>query len=157
MATGQGNTWVLVADAHHARVFDVEDAGLMPLLRMTLHARPDGSAALEGGLPNEAPGHGAKTGGPEHGWTTGDYTPGEAEEHRFVHELVRVLERGLADTHFHHLVVVAPPKLLGMLRGGLTHGLAQRLAASTHKDWGHLPDAELAEHVRGLVEIWPQR
>ena len=91
------------------------------------------------------------------GWTTGDYTPGEAEEHRFVHELVRVLERGVADTHFHHLVVVAPPKLLGMLRDGLTRELAQRLRASTHKDWGHLPDGELTEHVRSLVEIWPQR
>ena len=157
MATGQGNTWVLVADAHHARILDVQDAGLVPRLRTTLHARPDGSAAIEGGRPNEAARHGAKTGGPEHGWTTGNYTPGEAEEERFAHELVHVLERGLADTHFQHLVLVAPPKLLGMLRGGLTHGLAERLAASTHKDWGHLPDAQLAEHVRGLVELWPQR
>jgi protein required for attachment to host cells len=157
MATGQGNTWVLVADAHRARIFDVEDAGLVPRLRTTLHARPDGSAAIEGGRPDNATGHGAKTGGPEHGWTTGDYTPGEAEEHRFVHELVRVLERGVADTHFHHLVVVAPPKLLGMLRDGLTRELAQRVRASTHKDWGHLPDGELTEHVRSLVEIWPQR
>jgi hypothetical protein len=44
-----------------------------------------------------------------------------------------------------------------MLRGGLTPELAQRLRASTHKDWGHLPDGELASHVRSLVEIWPQR
>ena len=43
------------------------------------------------------------------------------------------------------------------LRDGLTHELAQRLRASTHKDWGHLPDGELASHVRSLVEIWPQR
>lgn len=156
MATGQGNTWVLVADAHHARIFDVEDAGLVPRLRTTLHARPDGSAAIEGGRPNEAAGHGAKTGGPEHGWTTGNYTPGEAEEERFAHELVQVLERSLGDNLFHHLVLVAPPKLLGILRGGLTPELAQRLRASTHKDWGHLPDGELAEHVRGLVEIWPR-
>ena len=27
MATGQGTTWVLVADAHQARVLEVEDAG----------------------------------------------------------------------------------------------------------------------------------
>lgn len=157
MATDQGNTWVLVADAHHARIFDVEDAGLLPRLRMTLHARPDGSAAIESGRPDDAAGHGAKTGGPEHGWTTGDYTPGEAEEHRFVHELVRVLERGLNDTHFHHLVMVGPPKLLGLLRGGLTSTLAERLRASTHKDWAHLPDRELVEQVRGLVEIWSKR
>lgn len=156
MATGQGNTWVLVADAHHARILDVEDAGLMPRLRTTLHARPDGTASVEGGRPDQAAGHGAKTGGPEHGWTTGDYTPGEAEEQRFVHALVGVLERGLADTHFHHLVVVAPPKLLGLLRGGLTPPLAQRLRASTHKDWGHLPDGELVERARSLVEIWPR-
>jgi protein required for attachment to host cells len=157
MATGQGNTWVLVADAHHARIFDVQDAGLAPRLRMTIRARPDGSAAVVGGRPDEAAGHGAKSGGPEHGWTTGDYTPGEAEQQRFVHDLVHVLERGVSETHLHHLVLVAPPKLLGLLRGGLTRELAPRLRASMHKDWGHLPDGELAEHVRGLVEIWPQR
>ena len=36
MSTGQGTTWVLVADAHHARVLAVEDAGLPARLVTTL-------------------------------------------------------------------------------------------------------------------------
>ena len=38
MATGQGTTWVLVADAHRARVLSVEDAGLPARLVSTLQA-----------------------------------------------------------------------------------------------------------------------
>ena len=36
MATGQGTTWVLVADAHQGRVLEVEDAGLVPRLLTTV-------------------------------------------------------------------------------------------------------------------------
>jgi protein required for attachment to host cells len=156
MATGQGNTWVLVADAHGARIFDVEDAGLVPVLRTKLHAGKHGEALGAGGAPAEAAAHGAK---PRAGEKSAphDETRIEQEERRFAHELVRVLERGLADNHFKNLVLVAPPRLLGMLRETLTRGLADRLRGSTSKDWGHTADKELVEHVRPLVEIWPQR
>jgi protein required for attachment to host cells len=52
-------------------------------------------------------------------------------------------------------VLVAPPKLLGLLRDSLSRGLADRLRKSISKDWGHVPDAELPQYVRPLVEIWP--
>jgi protein required for attachment to host cells len=68
---------------------------------------------------------------------------------------VQTLERGAADNHFRHLVLVAPPKLLGLLRDSLSRGLADRLRKSISKDWGHVPDAELPQYVRSLVEIWP--
>jgi len=140
MSTGQGTTWVLVADARHARVLEVEDAGLLPRLRSTVNApEPEGLYRP-----------------PEHGWTHGpDPAPGE-DERRLAHTLVQALERGAADNLFRHLVLVAPPHLLGVLRESLPRGLAERLRASTAKDWSHVPDAELAGHVRPLVEIWPR-
>lgn len=140
MATGQGTTWVLVADARQARVLEVEDAGMLPRIRTTLNAPPP-----------EAPRR-----SPEHGWTHGDDPRPEHEERRFVRALVQALEQGEAANHFHHLVLVAPPKLLGMLREGLSRGLADRLRASLAKDWAHLPDSELPRHVQPLVEIWPR-
>src|SRR5678815_143258 len=138
MATGQGTTWVLVADARHARVLEVEDAGMLPRLRTTLNAPPP-----------EAPRR-----SPEHGWTHGDDPRPEHEERRFVHALVQALERGEAENHFRHLVLVAPPKLLGVLRESLSRGLADRLRASLAKDWGRVSDTELTQHARPLVEIW---
>lgn len=140
MSTGQGTTWVLVADARHARMLEVEDAGLPPRL---LSAVP--LPAPEG-----------KSHPPEHGWTNAPDPHPEHEQKRLAHALVQALERGAAENRFRHLVLVAPPHLLGVLRESLPRGLADRLRASTAKDWGHLTDAALAEHVRPLVEIWPR-
>jgi len=141
MATGQGTTWVVVADAHHARVLEVEDAGLVPRPRGTL--RPEGA-------------HGEHH-GPERGWSRGADPHPLEDERRFAHQIVQALEHGLAENHFRHLVLVAAPRMLGILRESLSRGLADRLRASTHADWGHVPDRELAELVRPLVQIWPER
>jgi protein required for attachment to host cells len=81
--------------------------------------------------------------------------PSDEAEHRFAKELVRMLERGLSEGAFQHLVLVAPPKLLGILRENLGRGLAARLRASEAKDYAHLADHELEPRVRELVRIWP--
>jgi len=139
MATGQGTTWVVVADSHHARVLEVEDAGMPPRQRSTVTAPPP--------RPHRSP---------EHGWTHGGDDPRPEEWHRhFVHLVVKALERGEAENRFRHLVLVAPPKLLGLLRDALSPGLADRLRASMAKDWPRVSDADLPELVRPLVQIWP--
>jgi len=153
--TGQGNTWVLVADAHQGQIFSVEDAGLPGTLRHTIRSRPDGAAHDESGdLPEVAdrPKHASA----HHGALKPSTDPSDEVQHRFAKELVRMLERGLAEGAFHHLVVVAPPKLLGILRENLTRGLAEKLRASEAKDYTKLPVRELEEHLRRLVRIWPE-
>src|SRR5271165_4040419 len=130
--TGQGNTWVVVADARQARILDVEDAGLPAKLRHTVHALPDGSARDESGdLPEVS--DRLKRASPHHGALRQTSDPSDEAEHRFAKELVRTLERGLVDNAFQHLVLVAPPKFLGILRENLSRGLAQRLRASEAK------------------------
>jgi protein required for attachment to host cells len=147
-------TWVLVADAHQARIFAVADAGLPPKLVHTIRATPEGLASDQRGdlpdvaeLPKRASSH--------HGALRSTGKPADEAEHRFARELVHKLERGLAENAFRHLVLVTPPKLLGILREALTRGLADRLRASEHKDYEHLTDRELEERVRPLVHIWP--
>ncbi len=140
MSTGQGTTWVMVADGHHARVLEVEDAGLPPRLRSTLKPpAPEGQHRS-----------------PEHGWTHREDPHPEHEERRLAHALVQALERGAAENQFRHLVLVAPPRLLGVLRESLPRGLADRLRTSIAKDWGHVADGELPQLVRPLVQIWPR-
>lgn len=140
MSTGQGTTWVLVADAHQARVLEVADAGLLPRLLMTVKPpAPEGQQRS-----------------PEHLWRHGDDPRAVHEEQRSVHALVQVLERGLADNQLRHLVLVAPPRMLGVLRESLPRGLSDRLRSSLAKDWGHVSDAELPQQTRPLVEIWPR-
>jgi len=140
MATGQGTTWVVVAEAHQARVLEVEDAGLVPRLLTTLKPpTPEGQQR-----------------NPEHLWRHGDDPRAAHEEQRFAHTLVQALERGVAGNQFRHLVLVAPPRMLGVLRDSLPRNLADRLRSSLAKDWGHVSDAELPQQVRPLVEIWPR-
>ena len=140
MATGQGTTWVLVADAHQGRVLEVEDAGLVPRLLTTV----------------KPPTPEAQQRNPEHLWRHGDDPRAAHEEQRFAHALVQALERGVAGNQFRHLVLVAPPRMLGVLRDSLPRNLADRLRSSLAKDWGHVSDSELPPQVRPLVEIWPR-
>ncbi len=152
--TGQGNTWVLVADAHQGRILDVEDAGLPAKLLHSIRSSSDGKAHDESGdLPEVS--DRLKRASPHQGALRATGDPKDEAEHRFAKELMRMLERGLAENAFHHLVLVAPPKLLGILREGLSRALAARLRASEHKDYAHRSDHELALRVRDLVHIWP--
>jgi protein required for attachment to host cells len=152
--TGQGNTWVLVADAHQARILGVADAGLPATLRHTIRSRADGKAHDESGDLTEVSDH-PKRASVHQGALHSSGQVSDEAEHRFAKELVRMLERGLAEEAFHHLVLVAPPKLLGILRENLTRGLAARLRASEQKDYAQLPDHELEQRVREFVRIWP--
>jgi len=131
---------VLVADAHRGRVLEVGDAGLLPRLVTTVKPpAPEGQQRS-----------------PEHLWRHGDDPRAAHEEQRSVHALIEALERGSADNQFRHLVLVAPPRMLGVLRESLPRGLADRLRSSLAKDWGHVSDAELPQQARPLVEIWPR-
>ncbi|MGO9830031.1 MAG: host attachment protein [Myxococcaceae bacterium] len=152
--TGQGNTWVVVADGHQGRIFDVEDAGLPGTLRHTIRSRPDGSAHDESGDLSEVADR-ERHASSHQGALHPSGKPSDEAEHRFAKELVRMLERGFAENSFYHLVLVAPPKFLGILRENLGRGLAARLRASEHKDYTQLPERELEGHLRQLVRIWP--
>jgi protein required for attachment to host cells len=151
--TGQGNTWVLVADAHQGRILEVDDAGLPAKVHHTIGSRGGKAHDERGDLPEVAdrPKHASTHKGALH--SSG--APADEAEHQFAKELVRMLERGLAENAFHHLVLVAPPKLLGILRENLSRGLAAKLRGSEHKDYAHLSDHELELRVRELVQIWP--
>ncbi len=145
---------MVVVDAHQSRILNVEDAGLPAKVRHTIRSRSDGKAHDEAGDLSEVsdrPKHASTHHGALH--TSG--APKDEAEHRFAKEVVRMLERGLAEGAFHHLVLVAPPKLLGILRENLTVGLAARVRESAPKDYAHLPDHELEQRVRELVHIWP--
>lgn len=151
--TGQGNTWVLVANAHQGRILEVDDAGLPAKVHHTIGSR-DGKAHDESGdLPEVADRLQRSPGQKGALHESGD--PKDGAEHRFAKELVRMLEAGVAANAFHHLVLVAPPKLLGILRENLSRALAGRLRASEPKDYAHLSDHELELRVRELVHIWP--
>lgn len=67
-----------------------------------------------------------------------DTDPKEVE-HENSRELSAVLERGLLDHAYEHLVVVAPPQLLGTLRRTVTHQVEKKLEVTIDKDLTGIP------------------
>jgi len=133
--------WVVVADAHVARIFRYIHKH-QPWQQVE-ELRPT-SPESEGtsGMGHRAEVHQAAVKG------QAGSSPKEKEERHFAHLLAHRLERGMADEAFDALALVAPPKLLGELRETLSRGLQKRVSAELHKDYTHLPIQEVAEKLR---------
>ncbi|MDP2315306.1 MAG: host attachment protein [Pseudomonadota bacterium] len=121
--------WVLVADAAGAKVYE-SDALLeeLTLVEELTHVH-------DGKLPGA--GHGAQE---------AHHDPHVVAEGRFARAVAKFVNE---DRHrFDRLVVVAPPRFLGDLRGELSQAVGNRVVASIHHDWTKLHTRELAAKVR---------
>ena len=129
-------TWLVVADDARARIFSFGDK-LKPWVLahdFTIHDKGE----LRDAVTRESlPGH--------HEPPT---TP-----HRLGHELVHFLDRRRQARDFTQLVFVAPPHMLGFLRGHVSSSLEQALVASFAKELGHLDEPHLREHLTNLLPV----
>lgn len=103
-------TWIVVADGGGARIFE-EHHRLGPLSErrdLMLESRED-----RGQTPSHRRG--------------GDGDPADRAERRFLSLVAAVLDAGEASKAFQNLVVVAPPRALGVLRSGLSLATARRI------------------------------
>jgi protein required for attachment to host cells len=65
-------------------------------------------------------------------------------EDRFAIEIGSTLNRLAHENRFYHLVLVAPPKVLGIVRTHLDKDTASRVVGEVHKDLTSQPIAEIA-------------
>lgn len=63
-----------------------------------------------------------------------DVSPADVAETRFLTKLAADLERAATAGQFDHLVMIAPPRALGILRGALGPQASRRLEASDPHD-----------------------
>lgn len=125
-----GMTWVVVADGAQARLFEE------PLRAGPLRERPEWALRQEHGdwphaRPHAATVHQRVASGRHAGK---EAKPSQEAERRF---LARVAERlaAAAERHeFEGLVLIAPPRALGVLRAALSPALKARLEASEPHD-----------------------
>jgi len=116
-------TWILIGDGSHARLFQADDAEHP----WRLVRKIDREHSREKTDRNDS--HG------DHG------------EQGFARQLVGELETGREQGLFARLVLVAPPKFLGQLRGELHAPLAALVTKSVDSDYTHMAEGELAKHV----------
>ena len=149
------NTWMIVADAAGARVFDV-DRGAIRLVRDEPNAK--GRARAQD-LVEDRPGRVLKGRGRNVTSAMEPRTaPHEVEEEHFAQRIGRMLDEAFERRDFRWLIFVAPAHFLGLLRGTLTHRPYQAVIASIDRDFTKLDQHALQSAMSGaLAELTAER
>lgn len=115
-------TWIVIGDGSHARLFQADEALPWRLLRTIdrEHSREK---------TNRSDSH------------------EDRGEHDFARHLVGELEAGRQAGTFHRLVLVAPPTFLGQLRAELSPSLAACVVKSFDKDYTQMSASELPGRI----------
>jgi protein required for attachment to host cells len=146
-----GMTWVVAADGAQARLFEE------PRRAGPLRERPDWALRQE---PADWPRavHPAatvhqRTGAGRHAGK--EAKPSREAERRFLLRVAEQLEAAAARHEFERLVLMAPPRALGMLRGALSPGLKARVEASDPHDRVDADAARIRQSLRDLRAAIP--
>lgn len=152
MAKRTAQTWVVVADGARARFFrpDVEAAKLVSAGPANLVAPQSRQRPRD--LKSDAPGRGyssARTGQrhalePQH-----DYH--KLEKHRFMAMLASTLDEACGRREFDELILVAPRRSLGELRGLLSGRVQDRIREEVAKDLTNDPPGRLRQRLAPLL------
>jgi protein required for attachment to host cells len=139
------DTWIMVADATKAHVFSTH-AHHRPW-RMLRTLRHDRSAARGIDLLADAPGRVQQRVGGSRSAMEPRTDPTRVEAERFARELAAVLESGRTRGDYHHLVLIAPPQFLGLLRACATEEVRKTVSATVDHDWTEVAAAELPDRL----------
>jgi protein required for attachment to host cells len=138
------DTWILITDASRARVFSADPAGTTWTLQRE-HQHP-ASRAKEAELdPSQRGRQQQRAGGPYRPAMEPSTPPKEVERETFARELAEGLERDFDAHRYAHLVLVAPPHFLGLLRKSLSDKVAKQVVATVDKDYTGLDVRRLPE------------
>lgn len=139
-------TWILVADESRARLFEASNAGAALVERedfVHVQGRQHAHDVLAERLPRTHDSMGSSRHAIEPRTELEDI-----EAARFARELVAVLEHGRVGGQYARLLLVAPPRFLGVLRATLPHGVEALVAGSVAKE----VTLESAEAIRARIE-----
>ena len=144
-------TWILIADGARARLVESQGVGaaLTPVGNATFgasHAPSRDFGTDKPGRTHDRSGTRQTAKEPRTDWHT-------FEKERFATDMAHVLDVEAERNAFDRLVLVAPPKTLGVLRKELGAGALKRVVAEVGKDLTHLPDRELAPHLAAEIRL----
>jgi protein required for attachment to host cells len=131
------NVRIVVADERQASFYDAVTPKSPLTERASLHNERSGKRDIE--MESDRPGRrfgGTGVGGAEghHHGVTGEKSTVHHELTLFAKEVARKIETDRARNEFDRLVLVAGPKMLGLLRQSLSNPTQSMLAGSISKD-----------------------
>ncbi len=138
--------WVVVCDGAKALVLEnIGDEKFPNLKTREVYEQPDPKTH---DLGTDAPGRAFSSVGP--GRSAMEQTDWhDQEEHRFLHKLAGHLDAAVNAGKAKSLIVIAPPRALGVLRQAYSHNLRTALRAEIDKDFVKLPVHEIEKHLAG--------
>jgi protein required for attachment to host cells len=138
--------WVVVCDGKKALVLEnAGDEKFLNLKTREVYEHPD-SKTRE--LETDAPGRAFNSVGA--GRSAMEQTDWHAQqEERFLLELAQRLDAAVNAGQANALILIAPPRALGVLRQTYSHGLRAAVRAEIDKDFVRLPVHEIEKHLAG--------
>jgi protein required for attachment to host cells len=144
-------TWVLVANASQARLYESHGrAAGLELIRELAHPS---SRAKGADLVSDRPGHAASGRG---GRRTAleAHTDARRHEHElFAHAIALELGAAHADHRFAKLVIVASAGFLGMVKSQLPKSVARCVAHTLDKDYTAIPPGDIASQLKDYLPV----
>ena len=143
-------TWVLVSNAAEARLFKNEGCNTgLHLVQDWQHPdsrkHQDELVTDAGGRVQQSFAAGAR---PGIEWQT---SPKEAEMLHFANELATYLSAARKQNAFQHLVLVASPHILGLLREKLDAPTSAMISGTLSKDYTYVGIEELSKHLAQVM------
>ncbi|MGB8222133.1 MAG: host attachment protein [Polyangiales bacterium] len=147
------NTWILVANDAGARLFDGRGRGEGLELVETIE-HPDGRARNRD-VDSDRPGRAFRknSADPRRAAMGSSESPHDQIIAEFARTLCNKLRLARTQNQYGRLVLVAPPRLLGLLRSSLDGPTAQLVIGSLNKDLASSDEAELIEHLREMIAV----
>ena len=137
--------WVMVADAARARIFS-KDSAKSPLNALDQLVSPEAKLP-ERDRKTDRPGRVYDIQG-EGRHAVGTHTsPKEQDALRFAGEVVDYLEDGRVARQFDHLILVAEPHFLGLLRKVIKPPLEKTITLEVNKDLSKASEMEIRTHL----------
>ena len=138
--------WVVVCDGKKALV--LENAGDEKFLNLRTREALDHPNPRTSELGSDAPGRSISSVG--QGRSAMEQTDWhDLEEQRFLVRLAAHLDAELNAGAAKSLIIVAPPRALGVLRAAYSHNLRRSLRGEIDKDLVKLPIHEIEKHLSG--------
>jgi protein required for attachment to host cells len=138
--------WVIVCDGKKALVLEnAGDEKFLNLKTREVHEHPDPKTHE---LGTDAPGRAFSSVGTERSSMEQTDWHGQ-EEDRFLRRLAERLNAAVNAGQAKSLILVAPPRALGVLRQTYSHNLRAAVRAEIDKDLVRLPVHEIEEHLAG--------
>lgn len=135
-------TWIMVANASHAKLFaNTGPKKGLELIKELIHPESREKAA---NLVSDRTGNFAGSG--SYAQPT---DPHQHEVDRFAQEISHALEAGRVSNAYEKLVLVASAPFLGVLNHRLSAQVRHKVSDSINKDYTQLPVKELSGHLLG--------